>query len=102
MTFTIPPATYLPDFLAFRAGDQPDKPCWIFGERTWSWSEAWESVRRAAGALMADGVQRQVLLKPFKSVQIRDDNGRDIGELKRGLGKPAVVRVAEGHTLSLA
>ena len=58
MTFTIPPATYLPDFLAFRAGDQPDKPCWIFGERTWSWSEAWESVRRAAGALMADGVQR--------------------------------------------
>jgi len=52
--------------------------------------------------VMADGVQRQVLLKPFKSVQIRDDNGRDIGELKRGLGKPAVVRVAEGHTLSLA
>ncbi|MGK5069713.1 hypothetical protein [Janthinobacterium sp. RT4P48] len=51
--------------------------------------------------VMADGVARQVLLKPFKSVQIRDDNGRDIGELKRGLGKPAVVRVAEGHTLSL-
>ncbi|MNN15343.1 hypothetical protein D3C81_1284450 [compost metagenome] len=52
--------------------------------------------------VMADGVQRQVLLKPFKSVQIRDDDGRDIGDLKRGLGKPAVVRVAEGHTLSLA
>jgi hypothetical protein len=52
--------------------------------------------------VMADGVQRQVLLKPFKSVQIRDDDGRDIGELKRGLGKPAVARVAEGHTLSLA
>lgn len=52
--------------------------------------------------VLVDGVPRQVLLKPFKSVQIRDDNGRDIGELKRGLGKPAVVRVAEGHTLSLA
>ena len=58
MPFTIPPATYLPDFLEFRATEAPDKPCWIFGERTWSRSEAWESVRRAAGALLADGVQR--------------------------------------------
>ena len=52
--------------------------------------------------VLADGVPRQVLLKPFNSVQIRDDNGREIGELKRGMGRPAVVRVAEGHTLSLA
>ena len=52
--------------------------------------------------VLVDGVPRQVLLKPFKSVQIRDDNGRDIGELKRGLGQPEVARVAEGHTLSLA
>lgn len=52
--------------------------------------------------VLADGVPRQVLLKPFKSVQIRDDNGRDIGEVRRGLGKPVIARVAEGHTLSLA
>ncbi|MCW2750051.1 MAG: long-chain fatty acid--CoA ligase [Aeromicrobium sp.] len=58
MAFTIPPATYLPDFLAFRATEKPDAPCWIFNGRTWSWSEAWASVRQAAGALLADGVQR--------------------------------------------
>jgi len=51
--------------------------------------------------LVVDGVARQVLLKPFKSVIIRDDNGRDIGELKRGLGQPSVTRVAEGHTVVL-
>ena len=58
MTAAIPPATFLPDFLAARAHEQPDRTCWVFGERTWSWSEAWESVRRAAGALEADGVAR--------------------------------------------
>ena len=58
MPVTIPPATYLPDFLAYRATERPDKPCWIFGERTWTWAEAWESVRSTAGALQADGVGR--------------------------------------------
>ncbi|WP_456697905.1 long-chain-fatty-acid--CoA ligase [Aeromicrobium sp. P5_D10] len=58
MTFTIPSATYLPDFLAARAAEHPDRPCWIFGDRSWSWSQAYESVRRAAGALSADGVER--------------------------------------------
>lgn len=58
MAFTVPPATYLPDFLAFRATEKPDGPCWIFGDRTWSWAEAWTAVRQAAGALLADGVQR--------------------------------------------
>lgn len=58
MPFTVPPATFLPDFLAFRATERPDQPCWVFGERTWSWSEAWESVRRTAGALEAAGVRR--------------------------------------------
>jgi acyl-CoA synthetase (AMP-forming)/AMP-acid ligase II len=55
---TIPPATFLPDFLELRAGERPDDPCWVFDGRTWSWSKAWDSVRRAAGALAADGVQR--------------------------------------------
>jgi acyl-CoA synthetase (AMP-forming)/AMP-acid ligase II len=58
MAVQIPPATFLPDFLAHRASERPDQPCWIFGERTWTWSEAWESVRLAAGALAADGVRR--------------------------------------------
>jgi acyl-CoA synthetase (AMP-forming)/AMP-acid ligase II len=58
MAVQIPPATFLPDFLAHRAAERPDQPCWIFGERTWTWSEAWESVRLAAGALAADGVRR--------------------------------------------
>ena len=54
----IPDATYLPDFLAARAAERPDDPCWVFGERTWSWSQAWQSVRQAAGALQAEGVGR--------------------------------------------
>ncbi|MRJ75295.1 long-chain-fatty-acid--CoA ligase [Aeromicrobium sp. SMF47] len=58
MTATIPPATFLSDFLAARAAERPDQPCWVFGERTWSWGQAHDSVRRAAGALQADGVRR--------------------------------------------
>ena len=58
MTIAIPPATFLPDFLSHRAVERPDRPCWIFGERTWTWSEAFESVRQAAGALTAEGVKR--------------------------------------------
>jgi len=58
MAFNVPAATYLPDFLEYRAGERPDLRCWIFGERTWTWAEAWESVRQAAGALSADGVSR--------------------------------------------
>ncbi len=58
MPVTIPPATYLPDFLAHRATERADKPCWIFGERTWTWAEAWESVRLTAGALQGEDVGR--------------------------------------------
>jgi acyl-CoA synthetase (AMP-forming)/AMP-acid ligase II len=58
MPVAVPPATHLPDFLAYRATERPDKLCWIFGERTWTWAEAWESVRSTGGALRADGVGR--------------------------------------------
>jgi len=58
MAFNVPDATFLPDFLEYRAGEKPGERCWIFGERTWTWAEAWESVRKAAGALAADGVSR--------------------------------------------
>ncbi|MCD9199705.1 long-chain-fatty-acid--CoA ligase [Aeromicrobium wangtongii] len=55
---TTPAATFLPDFLAARAAERPDDLCWVFGERRWTWSQAWESVRHAAGALQAEGVHR--------------------------------------------
>ncbi|MBC7633067.1 long-chain-fatty-acid--CoA ligase [Aeromicrobium sp.] len=58
MTIAIPHAIFLPDFLAHRAATNPDGPCWIFEGRSWSWGEAWESVRHVAGALTAAGVRR--------------------------------------------
>lgn len=51
--------------------------------------------------LLVDGLPRQVLLKPFKSLRITDAAGQDIGEIRRGMGKPSIVRVADGHTLAL-
>lgn len=58
MTIAMPPATYLTDFSEFRADERPDKICWIYGDRQWTWAEAWDGVRRAAGALRADGIRR--------------------------------------------
>jgi acyl-CoA synthetase (AMP-forming)/AMP-acid ligase II len=54
----VPPATFLTDFLEHRATERPDKACWIYGDRSWTWAEAWESVRRAAGGLRAEGIGR--------------------------------------------
>ncbi len=54
----LPPATFLPDFLDHHATTRPDDPCWIFGDRTWTWAEAAESIRRTAGALQAAGIGR--------------------------------------------
>ena len=54
----IPTATFLPDFLEHRAQQAPDQTCWVFGDRTWTWGEAWDAVGRAAGALTAAGVVR--------------------------------------------
>jgi acyl-CoA synthetase (AMP-forming)/AMP-acid ligase II len=70
--------TYLPDFLAGRADERPDAPCWVFGERTWSWSQARESVRQAAGALQADGVGRG------DRVAVLDKNGPAILQVLLG------------------
>ena len=56
MTTEIPEATYLTDFLAFRAQDAPDSPAWLFLDRTWSWGKAWDDVRRFAGGLEAEGI----------------------------------------------
>lgn len=59
------------------------------------------STRSARYLVKVDGVPRQVLLKPFKSVLINDAEGRLAGELRRGLRRPRVVRVDDGHTLTL-
>src|SRR5215207_4045630 len=54
----VPPATFLTDFLEHRATERPDKACWIYGDRSWTWAEAWDSVRRAAGGMRAEGIGR--------------------------------------------
>ena len=51
--------------------------------------------------LVVNGTHRHVVLKPFASVEIRDENGTPVGKVKRGFGRPKVIQVADGHTLSL-
>ncbi|MFM0477800.1 hypothetical protein [Paraburkholderia strydomiana] len=50
--------------------------------------------------LNVDDVHRHIVLKPFASLDIRDENGTPIGTVKRGLGQPKVIKVADGHSLS--
>ena len=58
MVAEMPDATFLPDFLAFQAQQRPDAKAWIYLDRSWTWAEAWESVRRFAGGLKAEGIER--------------------------------------------
>ena len=51
--------------------------------------------------VVIDGMGRSVLLKPFSSQIIKNPDGVEVGEIRRGLSAPQVVRVTEGHTLSL-
>jgi hypothetical protein len=51
--------------------------------------------------LMVDGMRRNVVLKPFASLAIKDGEGQTVGQIKRGVGKPQIVSVAEGRTLSV-
>lgn len=51
--------------------------------------------------LVVDGNKRNFVLKPFASLAIKDGEGRLVGEIKRGLGRPQVRKVVEGHSLSL-
>ncbi|WP_375001792.1 long-chain-fatty-acid--CoA ligase [Aeromicrobium sp. CTD01-1L150] len=53
---TVPDATYLSDFHQYRAETDPDGACWTYLDRTWTWAEAWDDVRRLAGALQAAGI----------------------------------------------
>jgi len=51
--------------------------------------------------VVVDGVKRAVAIKAFKSTDIRDANGVVVGKLTRGLGKPKVSQVVDGHTIGL-
>ena len=54
----VPAATFLSDYHHYRAEHDPEGRSWIFGDRTWTWSEAWDDIRRFAGALQAEGIGR--------------------------------------------
>lgn len=51
-------ATCPNDFAEHQARRDPQGLCWVFGDRTWTWAEAWEQSQRFAGALEAEGVTR--------------------------------------------
>lgn len=50
--------------------------------------------------VIADGSKRSILLKAFSTGEIKDENGTVIGSVKRTVGKPRIVKVAEGHSLT--
>jgi acyl-CoA synthetase (AMP-forming)/AMP-acid ligase II len=54
----LPDATYLTDSHQYRAEHQPEGRCWTYLDRTWTWAQAWDDVRRFAGALQAEGIVR--------------------------------------------
>ncbi len=58
MSVDVPDATFLSDYHAFRAEHDPDGHCWTFGDRTWTWGQAWDDIRRFAGALQNAGIGR--------------------------------------------
>lgn len=54
----MPSATFIADDARAAAHDDPDGLCWEYLGRTWTWNQAWDSIRHTAGALRADGVRR--------------------------------------------
>lgn len=58
--------------------------------------------RPARHEIWVDGRKRSVLLKAFNTLEVKDAEGRPIGRIRRGLGRPRVVQVVEGHTVSLS
>lgn len=52
--------------------------------------------------LVVDGQERTVVIRTFKSVKVLLPDGMNYaGEVKRGLGRPRVASVNQGHTLSI-
>jgi len=57
--------------------------------------------RSARYDVTVDGFKRTVALKAFGSLELRDPEGNRAGSIKRGLGAPSVVEVAEGHSITI-
>jgi len=51
--------------------------------------------------VMVNGQLRKVAVKPFRSVEIKGADGSTMAVLKRGLGRPKVMSVAQGHQVSV-
>ncbi|MDQ1103044.1 long-chain-fatty-acid--CoA ligase [Nocardioides zeae] len=57
-TSTAPAPTFVDDRLAWWAQQTPDAPAMTYRQRTWTWAQWDERVRRLAGALAAAGIGR--------------------------------------------
>jgi hypothetical protein len=55
--------------------------------------------RPARYDVIVDGARRAVAVKAFGSQQVRTADGTVVGSVKRGLGKPRVTQIVDGHTL---
>lgn len=60
------------------------------------------SGRSTRYAVNVDGVRRQIVLKPFRSLVLQDGEGKPVGTLRRSFGRPQVATVLPGHTVTLA
>ncbi|MBW9214984.1 long-chain-fatty-acid--CoA ligase [Mumia sp. zg.B53] len=58
MTASPPPPTFLDDRVAYWAETTPDADCMAYGERSWTFAEFDERIRRAAGGLRDLGLGR--------------------------------------------
>lgn len=59
------------------------------------------SGKRQRYPVLVDGQPRHLMLKAFSTQSVINDQGEIVGEIKRGLGAPTVLRVADGHTLQI-
>lgn len=62
---------------------------------------AWASSRSARYEVAADESKRFIVMKPFHTLVVRNAQGEILGSVKRYVGRPRVVSVADGHTLRL-
>jgi hypothetical protein len=59
------------------------------------------ATKTARYEVVIDGVKRSVAVKAFKSAEVRDGSGVVVGAIKRGLGKPTIAQIIDGHTIVL-
>ena len=62
---------------------------------------AWAAGRSTRYEVVGDEFRRFIVMKPFSSLPVRNGEGQMLGTVKRGLGRPRVISVADGHTLRL-